>query len=185
MHLIRIAAVLWMGALISSHSYARSLTGDEQAILQSSISAVSFRFEIPLVVLYGVYEQEKGWPGAFQQVNGSADVGVFQINTNPDNWMPILRDELGLGQEAIQYSIAANTIAAGYILSEEYRRVGSWTEAVGNYHRHVKDSFRHDYQSRVVAHMMAFLRANPGLSSVGDPWARDESKHSTAQVTFE
>lgn len=187
MYLMRVVIIVlfFVSILSTASASARELSREEQSILQSSISAVSVKFNIPLVVLYGVYYQEKGWPGAFQQVNGSADVGVFQINTHPDNWMPVLEAELGLDKDALQYSIAASTIAAGFILSEEYRREGTWTEAIGNYHRHVKDSFRYQYQSRVVGHMYALLEANPGLASVGAPWVESDNRQSTAQVTFE
>ena len=178
--------VVFLIIAFSSNVSARSLTDEEWATLEHAINTVSAHFQIPLVVLYGVYMQERGWPGAAQDVGSSADLGVFQINNNPNNWLPELERVLGLDGYSIQHSISANTAAAGYILHKEFERTGAWTEAAANYHRHARDSFRDRYQKSVVQYMLTLLERDPSLAMVygTSSRVRDPNYYSTSQISI-
>jgi len=185
--------LLCLVLMLSSFSFGRDLTPNEESVLIRSIIKASELYRVPIPILYAVKEQEGGWPGAVIGVGDSADVGVFQINTHDDNWMPVLKKKLNVSRAELQESIAASTFGAAYILSVEYQRTGTWYEAVGNYHRHAKDSYRKSYQDSVFGKLKQFLIENPEFLKAGFktkvevspvPSIRDSLAYKTAAVNF-
>lgn len=189
MQLINRAIFFMLLTLFSAQSFARDLTNIEMETLGKSINLVSDIFNIPRPAMYALYLQERGWPGAYIDVGSSADMGVFQINNHSDNWLPILESELGLDAEAIQWSIVGNAMAAGYILSVEYDRTDSWVEALGNYHRHKRDSARERYVNSITSHLFNLKKAKDELAAFrGILYAQEKGQslsRRTAGVNFE
>ncbi|WP_196160943.1 hypothetical protein [Reinekea sp. G2M2-21] len=170
-------------------SFARELSEVEMQKLGRSIDFVTQLYSIPRPVMYALYLQEGGWPGARIEIGGSADIGIFQINTSEENWLPIIKRELDLDESAVQWSILGNTMAAGYILKVEYARTGSWIQAMGNYHRHKQDAARDRYLAGITGYLTQLKMAQEQMAMFSE-MVRTQTPHlslahRTAGINFE
>ncbi len=88
-------------------------------------------FDLPPAALIGILATEKGRPGeARQNINGSWDMGPFQINTcHVDE---IIR--LGYAPQEIMMDPRLNAIFAARLLQKHYLRTNNIWLAIGAYH---------------------------------------------------
>lgn len=117
------------------------------------VALVSAFFHLPPRVLPSIYAAEGGRPGLVaQNRNGSADLGLMQINTL---WVAQLARHTGQSESRVRHRLTHepcfNIAAAGAILriylDEED---GDLLRAVGNYHSHTPARNR-AYQERVLS----------------------------------
>lgn len=112
--------------------------------------------ELPPRALPAIHAVEGGVPGSIHwNANGSADLGVMQINTL---WLPTLSGVLGQPEAMVRDRLVAdacfNIVIAGMILRlylDEER--GDLWRAIGNYHSHTP-SHHKAYRSKVAAAAM-------------------------------
>lgn len=109
--------------------------------------------DLPPRALPAIHAVEGGAPGSVHwNANGSADLGVMQINTL---WLPALVGALGQPEAVIRDRLVRdacfNIVVAGMILRlylDEER--GDLWRAIGNYHSHTP-SHHQAYRSKVAA----------------------------------
>ncbi len=98
--------------------------------------AVSGTLHMPPRILPALRVVEGGAPGlVHRDANGSADLGIMQINTL---WLPALaaRAHLPVAQTRARLlsDPCFNIAAAGLILRDDYAHDGAWLPAIGDYH---------------------------------------------------
>ena len=118
----------------------------------SCMALVAQIYGLPPRVLPAIQVVEGGSPGMVRQnTNGSADLGVMQINTL---WLPVLAKVSRLPVEAVRERLinqpCYNIAAAGHVMRIYLDETnGDLMQAVGNYHSHTP--FRNaGYQAKVV-----------------------------------
>lgn len=93
-------------------------------------------YDLPPAALYGIYQQEQGYKGAeIKNRNGSADLGVMQINTL---WIPELSKHWHVSQDKakdiLKNDVCVNIQTAAWILKQHIDRTGALHIAIGDYH---------------------------------------------------
>jgi len=125
--------------------------------MSSSILAcmafVSAFYHLPPRVLPSVQATEGGRPGmVMQNTNGTADLGVMQINTL---WIAPLSRETGLPESTVRHRLihdpCFNIATAGAILRGHMNATnGDLMRAIGNYHSRTP-GLHEAYRQRVLA----------------------------------
>lgn len=101
--------------------------------------------------LWGLYDQERGWPGAeIGNRNGTVDLGPLQVNSL---WVPILASKLRHGPEDVRRWLRDDTCfnvgVAAWIFISGFRQTSDYWTAVGTYHSRTRS--RADAYARGVA----------------------------------
>jgi hypothetical protein len=120
-------------------------------------------YGLPPRVLPAIQAVEGGYPGDVENnINGSADLGVMQINTL---WIPALVAYTRLSEMAVRNRLISdacfNIAAAGAIMRTYLNEThNDLLRAVGNYHSH-KDPLNKSYQLRVLQAATIMFRTGP------------------------
>ncbi len=118
----------------------------------SCMALVAQIYSLPPRVLPAIHRVEGGSPGVVHvNQNGSADLGVMQINTI---WLPYLARYTSLSPAEVQTRLLTRTcfnIAAAGLIMRIYldETGGDLMRAVGNYHSHTP-ALNQSYQARVL-----------------------------------
>lgn len=118
----------------------------------SCMALVAQIYGLPPRVLPAIQRVEGGSPGVVHvNQNGSADLGVMQINTI---WLPYLARYTSLSPAEVQTRLLTRTcfnIAAAGLIMRIYldETGGDLMRAVGNYHSHTP-ALNQSYQARVL-----------------------------------
>jgi hypothetical protein len=116
-------------------------------------------YHLPLRVLPAIQAVEGGYPGlVHMNVDGSADLGVMQINTR---WVQPIADAVHVPPEAVRQRLindpCVNITAAAGILNVYLTEAhGDLMRAIGFYHSHTTPLSLH-YQGQVTAKAMSLF----------------------------
>lgn len=87
-------------------------------------------FHVPAMMIVSVIKIENGWNGAaIQNKNGTADLGVMQVNSS---WLKALK-KYGITRKSLQFDPCVNVHTGTWILAKGLAKDEGW-QGVGNYH---------------------------------------------------
>ncbi len=139
---------------------------DPTPLTESCVVRAATAANIPLPIMYGILATEGGKVGeAWDNTNGTWDIGPFQVNTCHLNDLA----KLGVRPETIMQSGCVNAYAAAWIIKQNLKQTkGDLWEAVGWYHSRTPWR-KHAYIKKVKNNMARIERK--GLSIL--PIVRD------------
>lgn len=93
-------------------------------------------YDVPVVIMAAVREQEGGWPGAeIKNRNGTVDLGLMQINSawfEPGN--PVDLNARGITQERVRDNACLNVAISAWILNRYHHKMGyDWGRTLAAY----------------------------------------------------
>ncbi len=105
-------------------------------ILAACLALASQTYEVPSVVLIGIYKVEGGKIGQeVKNTNGTHDLGPMQINTV---WLPELSGHWGVSEDTaykwVRDDACTNVGVAAWILKGHLKETGSISQAIAHYH---------------------------------------------------
>jgi soluble lytic murein transglycosylase-like protein len=94
-------------------------------------AAASYRYHLPIELLYAIGQQESSIRSDAVSVNpdGSIDLGLMQINSR---WLPVLQG-YGISRDDLLQKPCANIQVGAWILSQAVERAGYNWQAIGAY----------------------------------------------------
>lgn len=126
------------------------------------LEQLSHAHDVPLWVLLGVLSAEKGKVGeAFQNNNGTWDLGAYQINTIHINEIV----KMGIDPFAVLSDAKVNANIAAYILSQHLAQNKDIWKAIGTYHSRTPH-IQARYIESVKAHVKALQRGNNAVDDL-------------------
>lgn len=138
--------------LVPCHVFGRAKVAVPGAtpLTEACVVRAASAADLPLEIMYGILATEGGRVGeAWDNTNGTWDLGPFQVNTCHLNDLA----RLGVSPEIIMMDGCVNAFAAAWIVKQNYKRSGGnlW-EAVGWYHSRTP-KLKHAYIQRVKNNM--------------------------------
>src|ERR1700678_2727823 len=97
----------------------------------SCINHAAITYHVPVSIILSVMKQEGGKNGqAVRNKNGTADLGVMQINSV---WVPVLA-RYGYSKDKLQYDPCKNVEAATWLINRSMADGKTAWQGIGNYH---------------------------------------------------
>ncbi len=143
-------------ALLAAALLACTAARAEDAGVAQCVAAASARYQVPQDLIRAVMRAEGGAVGTVaRNRNGSADLGVMQINTIH---LPELA-RYGITREVLVNNACVNIHVGTWILSRELQRGGDFWTNVGAYNSRTPVHNKR-YRERVWEHLLAIWRGH-------------------------